>query len=82
MGQDARAERDLLVEVTLSETITTELKLRRVRVGEISIEDAQGVEFCDMVAAHLVSSDQQLSLKHTTVRACRGLQWTGKRTFK
>lgn len=37
VGQDAGAEGDLLVEVTLSETITTELKLRRVCVGEISI---------------------------------------------
>ena len=57
MGQDAGAQGDLFVEVTLIEPVVTQFKLRRVNILKIRIENAEGIELCDMVSAHLICAD-------------------------
>ena len=58
MGEDARAEGDLLLEVALGKAIVAELELHRSVVRKISIEDTQRVELRSMVATNLISSDK------------------------
>jgi hypothetical protein len=62
VGQNARTECELLVEVALVEAIVAELQLRWPHIVEVSIQNAQWIEVCDVVTSHLVSTNEQLDL--------------------
>ena len=68
VGEDAGAEGDLLIEVAFAEAVMAELELWRVDVGEIGIENAEGIKLGDMVAAHLICADEQLNLGRSKKR--------------
>lgn len=86
MGENARAEGDVLVEVAVSETVAAELEFGGLYVSEVCVEDAEGVEFCDVVAADLVCTDEELDLLgwvsqgRRVLREERGdtLRWTSR----
>lgn len=63
VGEDTGAEGDLFVEVALGEAVMAELELGGSDTGEISVEDTEGIEVGDMVAANLESTDEELDLK-------------------
>ena len=62
MGEDAGAEGDLLVEIALREAVAAQLELGRVRRVQVRVEDTEGVEVRNVVAAHLVCADEELDL--------------------
>ena len=62
MGEDTRAEGDVLVEIALRKAISVELELRRADIGEVSVEDPKGIQVGDVVAADLVCADEELYL--------------------
>lgn len=62
MREYARTESDIFIEVTLCETIVTKLKFGRFDVGQICIENAQWVKFCEMMTTDLVCTDKKLNL--------------------
>ena len=62
MGEDTRAEGDVLVEIALREAISVELELRRADISKVSVEDSKGIQVGDVVAADLVCADEELYL--------------------
>ena len=63
MREDTRAKCNLLVEIALREAIAAELELRRLVRVEVRVENTERVEVGNMVAAHLVGTDEQLDLR-------------------
>lgn len=62
MGKNTWTEGDILLEVTFSKTITAEFELRRANVSQIRIQDAQRIQFGDMMSAYLIRPYEELDL--------------------
>lgn len=62
MGKNTWTEGDILLEVTFSKTITAEFELRGANVGQIRIQDAQRIQFGDMMSAYLIRPYEELDL--------------------
>lgn len=62
MGEDARAQCDLLVEVFFAPAIMAQLELGGRDVVEVGVEDTEWVELGDMVPADLVRAYEELCL--------------------
>lgn len=58
MGEDTRTEGNVFFEIAFGESIAAELELGGLDVGEVGIEDAEGVELSNMVAADLVGANE------------------------
>ena len=63
MREDARAERDLLVEVAFREAIAAELELWGMYRVQVGVEDTERIEVGNVVAAYLVGADEELHLR-------------------
>ena len=64
MGENTRAESDILVKIALCESISTELELRWFSVCKVCIENPERVQLGDMMPTHLICANKELNLNH------------------
>ena len=80
MRQYARSEGNLLVEVAFREAVAAKLKLRRMDVLKVGVENTERIQLGDVMTTHLVGSDKKLNLR-VTLRRRAGYGRKGQ-TFK
>jgi hypothetical protein len=68
VGKDTRTKCDLLVQVALGETISTELEFWRLNVRKVGIKNTKWIKFSDVMTADLVCTDEKLDLRRKTDR--------------
>ena len=56
MRKDARAQGDLLIQITLRETVLAKFEFRRSDVCEVRVKDSQRIEVCYMVSSNLIGT--------------------------